>query len=89
MAIGYDDVIHEVNTHGLTSLDKGFGEMIIIRTWLEGAAWMVVTESHHCCVSQNSLLHGNADIDGGFCDTSASNQDPLNEVEVLIQQNDV
>ena len=84
--VGNDDVVGELDVHGLTGRLYGAREAVVLATGAEIAAGMVVAEDEGGGPLEQGLAHDLAHIDGGACNASATDEGRGDDAVVLAQE---
>ena len=49
--VGHDDMVEEMQSHGVTGTFYLLGDLVVVATWLDVSAWVVVGDCYGCGVA--------------------------------------
>ena len=67
VTVGHYDVVEKMQSHGVTGTLHLLGDLVVVATWIDVAAWMVVGKGYDSGVAQYGFLNDKAHVNGSLC----------------------
>ena len=56
-SVGHDEMVKEMQSHGIAGTLYLLGDMVVVATWLDVSAWVVVGECYNGGVAKYRFLY--------------------------------
>ena len=84
-AVADDDVVEEVETHGVAGLMDTVGQAVVVAAGMRIVRRVVVAKGQHGGIREHRFLHHHANIDGGIGDFFTTTLSKIQNILVSLQ----
>lgn len=87
--VGHDDMVEEMDAHGLASLLDLLCDIVVVLAWRNVAAGVIVAHGEYGGIVDDGYFHDDTNVYGCLGEAAVADTDLFDELASLVEEQDV